>query len=237
MRHALLAACVLLSVLSLAGCSNCAADEYSARGISKIEIRYLTCQPSLNGNYFPYNNEVYAGKQVLKFQGGNMFIYFDTALQYYFLSATVGSQSTNVVLKWNGQFAANSIMLSAQAWEWCGRRWDVRLYVMSAWISHMCFPCPQYSTSPEYSTGITACQCKYGYTGNNGDPCTLCKAGTFKAVLGSVACTDCTAGTYSAAGSTTDTSCKCNAGYTGANGGACSQCIINQYEEGLGPGN
>ena len=61
-----------------------------------------------------------------------------------------------------------------------------------------CHDCPAGSDAPAGSTAITDCKCNRGYTGQNGEVCTACPAGKFKAVTAQPTdpCTDCAQGKY-----------------------------------------
>ena len=47
--------------------------------------------------------------------------------------------------------------------------------------SNACWNCPANSSSPMYSTSITACTCNDGWIGANGDACVKCGPGKYKA--------------------------------------------------------
>jgi hypothetical protein len=117
--------------------------------------------------------------------------------------------------------------------------------VVAAIVESNCEGCPAHSNAPLGSRNISNCTCNRGYTGNNGDTCTACIAGTFKPTNGSEACTPCGEGSYSSLiaqvsqntcvhcpnhtfspeGSQKIVDCTCNAGYTGADGQICTACI------------
>jgi len=94
----------------------------------------------------------------------------------------------------------------------------------------LCLACPVNSDSPEASSAQSDCVCKAGSTGDDGGPCSLCAAGTHKAVSGRAQCTECPAGTSSAfLGARTDGTCRlCAAGtYSGPGAGVCAPCPAN----------
>ena len=102
-----------------------------------------------------------------------------------------------------------------------------------------CIACPANSQSGLGSTQITDCQCKIGYFGQPGGPCTPCVAGRYAATVGQSACSFCPSYTNSpvpSGGSVNDelTDCTCIAGYTGANGVACTACALHTYKTATG---
>jgi hypothetical protein len=71
-----------------------------------------------------------------------------------------------------------------------------------------CKPCDINSQSDGGSTASDDCKCKAGYTGPDGFACTICKAGTYKSIIGSSQCTNCTVDTYSSTeGATSSLNC------------------------------
>lgn len=116
--------------------------------------------------------------------------------------------------------------------------------------------CPSNSASLAGSSAATSCECNAGYTGPNGEICTVCAAGKYKGASGNESCTACPMGTYSptegateesfclpctpdsdsSIGSTEATDCKCNAGHSGNDGGPCLVCGAGLYKEGTGSG-
>ena len=116
--------------------------------------------------------------------------------------------------------------------------------------SATCQNCPSFTQSNAGSSALTSCVCNPGYTGPDGGTCSACAAGKYKAVTGSIACTDCSSNSYSTAiaattvgtclscplnsqsvaGSSTLTSCVCNLGYTGSDGAACTACAAGKYK-------
>jgi len=79
--------------------------------------------------------------------------------------------------------------------------------------------CPSNSISPSGSIrGLnTTCQCKAGFTGENGAVCSQCAGNTYKIGLGFSICVDCPSFSTFPVGSIINTACQCNAGYAGAN--------------------
>jgi hypothetical protein len=102
--------------------------------------------------------------------------------------------------------------------------------------SETCSVCPANSTSSPGMSQITSCVCNKGHTATNWalTSCTLCAAGKYKYVNGSVACTYCPTNSLSPEASETITDCTCNAGYTGPDGGPCTPCAAGTYRTTLG---
>ena len=77
-------------------------------------------------------------------------------------------------------------------------------------LSGTCQSCPAEATAPACSTALTACQCKPGYAGPNGGPCTACTPGKSKSApgCGNTGCTcfPCGVGKYQ--DTSTATVCK-----------------------------
>jgi hypothetical protein len=102
-----------------------------------------------------------------------------------------------------------------------------------------CNVCPPNSISAPGSTG---CTCLPGYSGGNGNPCTLCTPGTYS--TGSMnlsTCTDCPAGTYGLAtgGKSLDTCLQCSRGkyseLVGSNSiETCLTCPAGKFHRKLG---
>ena len=111
-----------------------------------------------------------------------------------------------------------------------------------------CTNCPLNSrTRTIASKDKTMCLCSPGYTGVAiPGPCTPCNIATFKAGLGSSACSSCLKGKYgstkglsecaecvqnsdSPIGSERSTNCTCNAGYEGGYGEPCLACPRGSY--------
>ena len=117
-----------------------------------------------------------------------------------------------------------------------------------------CLDCPDNSNAPTASNELIDCMCNAGSSGLNGDTCSLCIAGKYKALAGSETCPDCEIGTYSASvgasqvstcltcpansnsplGSPAATACTCNAGSYGPDGGTCNNCVAGTYSESSG---
>ena len=62
-----------------------------------------------------------------------------------------------------------------------------------------CSACPDDAASVPPRDAITNCRCNAGSTGLDGQPCTQCKAGTYKPQRGSHPCTQCASGKFSRA--------------------------------------
>jgi hypothetical protein len=102
-----------------------------------------------------------------------------------------------------------------------------------------CNVCPPNSISQPGSTG---CTCLPGYSGGNGNPCTMCTPGTYS--TGSMnlgTCTDCPAGTYGLAtgGKSLDTCLQCSRGkyseLVGSNSiETCLTCPAGKFHRKLG---
>ena len=113
-----------------------------------------------------------------------------------------------------------------------------------------CVQCPVHSShSQTKSRSVTDCLCDAGFTGDDGGPCTACTAGSFKAVVGSAACTLCGADEYSLSAAVTCESChanstaregsdeladcECDAGFSGVDGGPCVQCAVGKFKDSI----
>jgi hypothetical protein len=84
-----------------------------------------------------------------------------------------------------------------------------------------CEPCPDNSIrSDSGTTGISSCVCKTGFTGSNGETCTII----------------CPANSTAEKGSRFIIDCKCNDGYIGRDGDYCRQCSENTYKIDTNPG-
>jgi hypothetical protein len=121
-----------------------------------------------------------------------------------------------------------------------------------------CDACPSNATALRGSAVVTDCKCNPGYTGADGDTCEHCYPGKFKAVFGSMQCTDCPINTYSPdlartirndcrncltnseslAGSDSRDDCKCSVGWTsaiaGVDGEICEACIAGKFKDDIG---
>jgi len=116
-----------------------------------------------------------------------------------------------------------------------------------------CVSCPaDHSYAFVGSASVQECLCNVGYQGN-GDTCTACSMGTFKAVNGSTPCQRCSPGTYlnatsgtacfacpfastSTRGSDDVRDCTCSRGYTGPDGGQCVACGPGTFKSVSGSG-
>ena len=98
-----------------------------------------------------------------------------------------------------------------------------------------CSRCPAGSSAPAGSNSSEACQCVRGFTrasqSEPGQPlqCEACKAGEYKADLGSQECSRCPERSTSPPASTNIMACLCTAGSSGAPGGPCSLCPRDTY--------
>ena len=104
----------------------------------------------------------------------------------------------------------------------------------------LCLACPQLMSSMEGSLTIMSCICEEGYTGENGDECSACVPGKYKARKGSSRCVLCPLGTYNdvSAAASDNTCLSCVAGkYSdtmGATSDACIECVSGKHSEILG---
>ena len=100
-----------------------------------------------------------------------------------------------------------------------------------------CRRCPQNASAHMGSDDISDCECRPGFTGQNGKDCAPC-VGSFKATSGSGPCINCAAGTFSAAvGATVASTCAdCGAGtYAGASAATvCTNCSAGQHKASAG---
>jgi hypothetical protein len=105
----------------------------------------------------------------------------------------------------------------------------------SAAISQsQCVPCPANSDSVVLgSKNKDDCACNMGYTGENGQDCLACLAGTYKAVSGPMSCEMCPAGKFSKeTGKTSLSTCTlCPPGKfsTGTQTGSCVDCPAGSF--------
>jgi len=94
--------------------------------------------------------------------------------------------------------------------------------------SKFCTICsPDSHTVTAGSMFQTACHCKAGFTGNNGEKCTMCEIGKY----GPLPYTSCPSGAVSALGSTMLEGCICDLEFTGPAGLACTACAAGTYKE------
>jgi hypothetical protein len=93
--------------------------------------------------------------------------------------------------------------------------------------SPTCQLCPALSNSSVKSRFLTDCKCLPGATGEDGQTCELCEAGTYKKGSGNGTCQACSENSFSVRGSS---SCPCNAGYTGPDDGYCAECAQGTYK-------
>ena len=100
-----------------------------------------------------------------------------------------------------------------------------------------CYDCPRGWTSDAGSTNCSfspatqsaQCRCRRGYTGPDGEACTLCPQGTYKAEIGSTPCLQCPNSVFSPAGSVSVSQCTgCLTGYfLNTTDNQCIQCPVN----------
>ena len=101
--------------------------------------------------------------------------------------------------------------------------------------SHECTLCPNHNQTVLDQMGMyNDCNCKVGFTGPDGGPCTQCPAGTYKDHRGTSACTLCPANSVSASGSHSAALCLCEAGYTSDGSGVCAMCEAGYYKNWTG---
>lgn len=99
----------------------------------------------------------------------------------------------------------------------------------------VCSQCPAHASAPAGSNSSAACQCVRGFTaGSRSEPgqplqCEACKAGEYKADLGSQNCSQCPDRSASPPASTNLMACLCTPGSYGAPGGPCSLCPRDTY--------
>jgi len=111
---------------------------------------------------------------------------------------------------------------------------DIGKYKPNAGIGD-CSSCPQYSiTSSSGSINITDCKCDKGYTGPNGDICTICESGKYKDVIGDSDCISCPTNSNSPSGSDSVEDCQCDRGFVGPDGGTCTICESGKYKDVIG---
>ena len=105
-------------------------------------------------------------------------------------------------------------------------------------IDTACLPCPGNTGNVAGSAALSTCTCYPGYTGPDGQTCSQCSPGTYKAVSGSATCSSCPEKSgNNAAGSEEEAACKCNAGSQGFNGGPhCHLCDKGTYQPSIGAG-
>ena len=60
----------------------------------------------------------------------------------------------------------------------------------------VCTDCPSNSNSPALSNKSTDCKCNTGYSGPDGEACSACEAGKYKAIKGHSDCLECPQHTY-----------------------------------------
>lgn len=121
--------------------------------------------------------------------------------------------------------------------EWCTNAWVLSTMRWRAYHTSACSACPVGATTQTIASRVISdCLCVEGYSGANGGVCTICGAGKYKTVLGSVACTNCNAGKYlTTTGATIESSCvDCGAGTylttTGATvESSCVNCLAGKY--------
>ena len=101
--------------------------------------------------------------------------------------------------------------------------------------SDTCENCPANSNTPAVASDEEIdCICNSGSTGPNGNTCSQCATGTYKAATGNAVCNACPENSNSPLESTATTDCKCNAGYNGPDGGDCNACAMGKYKANTG---
>jgi len=98
-------------------------------------------------------------------------------------------------------------------------------------VENVCQTCTTNSQSLVASEEQTSCICNAGWSGINGEVCTICAAGKYKTDVGSASCTACATGKFSVVTGSDEDVCTCNAGSTGADGpGTCTSCEFGKYK-------
>ena len=90
-----------------------------------------------------------------------------------------------------------------------------------------CQPCPNHTMAQWERPDITDCHCNRGYTGPDGEKCSECPAGKYKASQGSAACSVCDGGTASSAtAAEAKSTCQpcTNEEYAAAGSSECQSC-------------
>jgi hypothetical protein len=107
--------------------------------------------------------------------------------------------------------------------------------VIKFFNNDVCEACPSHLTTiADGATSVNQCVfCNAGYTGPDGGPCVACELGTYKAQVGSAACSACTTvlnySTTTGTGSVSSASCVCNMGYNLV-GSVCQACATGYYK-------
>jgi len=96
----------------------------------------------------------------------------------------------------------------------------------------VCEDCPANSNAPDASDKKSDCTCIVGSTGPDGESCTKCVKGTYKAARGNANCESCPANYDSPVGSGIVTQCVCNTGFMGLDlgDGTCTACVIGTHK-------
>ncbi|KAJ1491451.1 hypothetical protein T484DRAFT_1882630 [Baffinella frigidus] len=95
-----------------------------------------------------------------------------------------------------------------------------------------CVVCPTGSTSDAGSQNATECTCMEGHTGEDGEICSQCTIGEYKAENGSAPCDACPDNSATQdAGATAMSQCDCIAGYSGPGADNCTACPSATYSE------
>lgn len=90
-----------------------------------------------------------------------------------------------------------------------------------------CRQCPNHTTAKWELPDITDCHCNRGYTGPDGEECSECPSGTYKASQGSATCSECDGGTASrATAAVAESTCQpcTHEQYAAAGSAVCQSC-------------
>ena len=95
-----------------------------------------------------------------------------------------------------------------------------------------CTECPVNTQSGSASDNVNDCECMTGTTaGSNGQACSECETGKYKAFTGAGSCVDCgSGGTTLSPRSDDQGDCVPDTGYTGPAGGSFSACATGTYK-------
>jgi len=131
------------------------------------------------------------------------------------------------VLRQDAGAEATCVACSAGSYSSAGACVECAADSFSAEGAAACSPCAGNSTAPAGSDEASDCKCPAGFSGEDGGPCNVCAAGTFKVGSGSGPCLECPAGTASSAvGAGSNNTCtRCAAGkYAVAGSPKCLAC-------------
>jgi len=139
---------------------------------------------------------------------------------------STASSSSSACLCVAGRYLLNSVCVACVANNFCTGQ------------ANSMTACPLHSQSLASSQDIKACECRPGYDGENGGPCTVCVAGTFKVDKGNVGCEPCGIGKFSAetARSIPAACLQCPLGTASPNAiaASCPACNAGTYSDTLG---